>query len=262
MPAPFQTHSEALIAFRQLSPKKTRVKGNQTGVIVPQKKEISGAYLNEFREWMALCQKLPTPWPHKILMELANTSRSRNDDGSESRRTEVLALMETPFSQHEDVLEQLLQWGMDPTMFIKKAHVTMLGYAVYARRLDDVKVLLRHCSPPKSRLLLESSMLPSHTPNRNSMVNSTLLHRVSERFSKAPHQPQQVLPIVDALLEHDPSAILCKTKNGRLPEDFATGPLRQEIKDRRLAYQAQLSQEDLLTHVHPDNNLRTTVRKM
>ena len=46
--------------------------------------------------------------------------------------------------------------------------------------------------------------------------------------------------------------ILCKTKNGLWPEHGATGPLRQEMKDRRLAYQALMSKTELLTHVEVD----------
>ena len=44
--------------------------------------------------------------------------------------------METPFAAHQDILETFLQWGMSPTAFIKRAHVTLLGYAAYAQRLD------------------------------------------------------------------------------------------------------------------------------
>ena len=255
----FKTHKDALAEFSNLSVPKLRVKGNQSGVIVPQKKEISGAYLDEFRSWIAACQNLSTPWSAADLMALSSAGRARNDDGSMSRRTEVLALMETPFAAHQDILETFLQWGMNPTAFIKRAHVTLLGYAAYAQRLDDVKLLLRYCTPPSSRLLLESKMLPRGTANRDSMVNSTLLHRMASRFSK---DCQKILPIVDAILEHDPAAIMCKTKNGSLPEHGATGPLRQEMKDRRLAYQALMSKTELLTHVEVDRAAVGVARKM
>ena len=255
----FKTHKDALTEFEKLSVPQLRVKGNQSGLIIPQKKEISGAYLSEFHSWISACKNLPLPWSSKDLMTLASAGRARNDDGSISRRTEVLALMETPFAAHQDILETFLQWGMSPTAFIKRAHVTLLGYAAYAQRLDDVKLLLRYCTPPASRLLLESKMLPRGTANRDSMVNSTLLHRLAPRFSK---DYQKILPIMDAILEHDPAAILCKTKNGLWPEHGATGPLRQEMKDRRLAYQALIAKAELMEHVDGNRAATGMARKM
>ena len=119
--------------------------------------------------------------------------------------------------------------GVSPTRYFPHPNITLLGMSAYSVNASAVKIMLKNCSPPASRLVT----LPEHLKKVTAdhwLVGSTLLHRVVNQLASLSAQSQDTdtqeqwhgaLATLDLMVRHDPGALLARNHSGQLPEEMA-----------------------------------------
>lgn len=227
----FKTHKEAIDAFYALIENWDDPPNPQNDNAL---RRLPG-FLAQLKTWVDQSDKLGT-WSRKHFETLCNA----RCDG----RIGFL-LRASAFSEYDFLVNKLLDRGWDPAMYIQDQGVSSLGYAAYALKPVAVAKFLKHCPPPDCRLALKAEHLTGYDKHR--LTGSTLLHRLGERQSGgfALSDSNTLKQVIDLLIDHDPEALLAKTKGGQFPENFAGGALKTYLAERRAAYQASQSQVDL-----------------
>ncbi len=219
----FKTYEEAVLSFQDNEGgawDPFMSKHSQISNSLNAKMECSAAYHARLMKWFDAASDLATPWPDEHLKS-------------------VLCKRNGPYPEifgwckEENLffLESLLGMGVNPLMFVSSAYSTLLGFAAYTENTNAVVLLLQYCTPPDSRLLLTEK----HVRKDDPMLHSTLLHRLCMRHSYS----SEILKIVDAILDHDPDAILAKTHAGQTVHKKARSDIKSELEQR---YNERLSQ--------------------
>lgn len=219
----FKTHEEAVLAFQENEGgawDPFMSKHNQISSSLNAKMECNAAYNARLIQWFDAASDLATPWPEEHLKAIL---RKRNGP-----YPEIFG-----WCKEENLffLESVLGMGVSPLMFVSSAFSTLLGFAAYTENTNAVVLLLQYCASPESRLLLTEK----HVRKDDPMLQSTLLHRLCMRYSHS----TEVLKIVDAILDHDPDAILAKTQGGETVHKKATSGIKSGLEQR---YNERLSQ--------------------
>lgn len=231
----FKTHEEAVLAFhnnKSGSWDPFMSKHSQIDSSLNTKMECSAAYHASLMQWFDAASDLTTPWPKEHVKSILKKRTGPYPEIFGWCKEENLFF-----------LESVLGLGVDPLMFVSSAYSTLLGFAAYTENTNAVVLLLQYCTPPDSRLLLTEKQVRKDDP----MLHSTLLHRLSMRYSYA--STSEVLKVVDAILDHDPDAILAKTHGGQtVPEkarlDIKAG-LQQRYNERLSLLQSQRIHQEL-----------------
>lgn len=220
----FENYQQAVTAFEQSPGGSWLDYTNRHSQISPdlnQQMSASREYHNRLMAWFDAASELPTPWPQEYMKAIFKKKNGAYP--------EVFGWCK---EQNLFFLESLLGMGANPLLFVQSVYSTLLGFAAYSENHEAVKVLLQHCSSPQSRLMLTKDHVSAEDP----MLHSTLLHRLCGRFSSTPN----LLKIVDHILEHDPDAILAKTKGGKTPLAVCKSYLKKEMQQRYNDRMAQL----------------------
>lgn len=231
----FKTHEEAVLAFQNNQGEAWdpfMSKHSQISSSLNTKMEFSAAYHASLIQWFDAASDLTTPWPKEHIKSILNKKNGPYPEIFGWCKEENLFF-----------LESALGLGLDPLLFVTSAYSTLLGFAAYTGNTDAVVLLLQYCTAPESRLLLTEK----HVRKDDPMLHSTLLHRLSMRYSSS--SSTEILKIVDAILDHDPDAILAKTHGGqtvhkKARSDIKSG-LEQRYNERLSLLQSQRIEQEL-----------------
>lgn len=193
------------------------------------KMEHSPKYHARLLKWFDAASDLPTPWPEE---HAQNLLRKKNGP-----YPEIFG-----WCKEENLLflESILGMGISPVLFVPSAYSTLLGFAAYTENAPATNLLLQYCTIAQSRLLLTEKQLKDN----DAMLYSTLLHRMCNRGFN-----QNMLKIVDIILEHDPDAILAKTKGGASVYKNASLSIRPALEQRYNERLAQLEAQRIHEHI-------------
>lgn len=183
------------------------------------KMEHSSEYHVRLLQWFDAASDLPTPWPEEYAKNLLRKKNGPYPEIFGWCKDENLLF-----------LESILGMGLSPVLFVPSAYSTLLGFAAYTENASATNLLLQYCTTPESRLLLTEKQVQKN----DTMLYSTLLHRMCSRSSTP-----NMLKVVDVILDHDPDAILAKTKGGATVYKNAQSSLRSALEQR---YNERLSQ--------------------
>ena len=141
--------------------------------------------------------------------------------------------------------------GLSPTTYMPKLQMTPLGYTAFAKNAQALAFMLRHTSPPESRLTLLKEHLSVGQRSKGHEGN-TLLHRLLNRAAgSSGNEGRALLKCVQRIIAHDPDAPLCQNSMGRFPDSdlISTCPAVQCARTARLTRQAALERATLSAHV-------------
>lgn len=218
----FQNYEEAVQAFHEneggswdpFMSKYSQITSNLNA-----KMKHSPAYHARLLQWFDAASDLPTPWPEEYAKKMLRKKNGPYPEIFGWCKEESLLF-----------LESILGMGVSPLLFVSSTYSTLLGFAAYSENAAATSLLLQYCTAPESRLLLTEK----HVPKDDAMLYSSLLHRMCSRSST-----QSMLKVVDAILDHDPDAILAKTKKGATVYKNAQSSIKPALKQR---YNERLSQ--------------------
>ena len=222
---PFASVKQATSALRRLAQ-------SNWPLVTPQ-----SAMVDKITAWVAQSDHLAWSVPQLV----AAASVKRDPDIRVSAPLEWLASTETTFRAGQVFWTALFARGLAPHIYLPDAQVSPLGLVAYRKDAAALAFLLKHTTPPHSRLVLNAEHLKGD-PNKSKMIGSTLLHRLLERNASNQGGEKALAACVALMIAHDPDAPLCTTQKGRypdggLPKDWA---LRQVVCSARQARQAAL----------------------
>ena len=143
--------------------------------------------------------------------------------------------------------------GISPVLFVPSAYSTLLGFAAYTENATATNLLLQYCTSPQSRLLLTEKQVQDN----DAMLHSTLLHRMCNRGFT-----QSMLKVVDVILDHDPDAILAKTKGGATVYKNASSSIRPALEQRYNERLAQLEAQRIREQIEEKDFAVSARRKI
>ena len=192
--------------------------------------------------WRDRTTPLGFPWPDDQIDALFTPSpdlqkriASSQGNPAEARRIPRRSLPCTWIGISDPPLQRKLlrlpveEIGVSPTRYFPHPNITLLGMSAYSINASAVKIMLKNCSPPASRLVT----LPEHLKKVTAdhwLVESTLLHRVAQQLASLSAQSQDpdeqgrwsgAIATMDLMIRHDPGALMARNRAGHLPEEMA-----------------------------------------
>lgn len=207
------------------------------GIGLSQSK-IDKYHATDVKNWFARTADLPRPWPEefykKLFMPLNYLPRESHSLAAHKINPQIrpkasplgwLFLEDMP-SRRRLVRMLVEEIGVPPHLYLEQLGTTLLGASAYTLNTPALEILLRHTSPPESRLIIHAHHFPSvHAPW---LLESTLLHRVIERYKRLSAtnnktEFDQAIETVGLLIKHDPQAVLIKNSLSQLPDHLGAG---------------------------------------
>lgn len=200
--------------------------------------KIDKQHATDVKKWFARTADLPRPWPEefykKLFMPLNYLPRKSPSLAAREINPQIrpkasplgwLSLKDIP-SRRRLVRMLVKEIGVPPHLYLEQLGATLLGASAYTLNAPALKILLRHTSPPESRLIIHAhhfSSVPAPW-----LLESTLLHRVIERhkgLSATNNKTEfdQAIETVGLLIKHDPQAMLIKNSLSQLPDHLGAG---------------------------------------
>jgi len=226
-------------------------------------------FIKRSDRWIAQLRKLPAPWPVEKINRLfgknivkETNSNPKSDMSEETALFGGWALLNDGPARRRLSRYLVETMGVSPLQYFPELKVTLLGQSAYGLKPDVLSIMLRHCSPPGSRLLVKSE----HVNKQDGVfVDSTLLHRVVHRFKKIPPDSpsfENLQKVVSLLIKHDPECLLERNKLGMLPDELAYGgALFDMLYQARQKLQASVRKNELVSILGDTRSLRKKQEK-
>lgn len=200
--------------------------------------KIDKHHATDVKKWFARTAGLPRPWPKefckKLFMPLNYLPKKSPSLVARKINPQIrpqpsplgwLSLEDIP-SRRRLVRMLVEEIGVPPHLYLGQLGTTLLGASAYSLNTPALKILLRHTSPPESRLIIHAH----HFPNVPApwLLESTLLHRVIERHKRLSAtnnktEFDRAIETVGLLIKHDPQAMLIKNSLSQLPDHLGAG---------------------------------------